>query len=190
MRDETCCFMDYSFQLAPFHIQDSTYHSLCYTSYGALAGMINSSIGPPWMDNQCYDPSHHEQMLYHISLHLRYLNVKTFVSYVCIYQNICLFVTVYCCLCSLWPSLPAVHGGRMRDLWQPNVPPSWGVCGRVWSRIHRWPWQQAVSRSVWQFIVLVFKNNFGHVLKTLPKGEFSCCNMLYRHIACDLSRSV
>ena len=26
--------------------QDSTYHDLCYTSRGALAGMRNSSIGP------------------------------------------------------------------------------------------------------------------------------------------------
>ena len=32
---------------APSHRQDSTYHSLCYTSRGALAGTRNSSIGPP-----------------------------------------------------------------------------------------------------------------------------------------------
>ena len=44
----------YSFQLAarvllyaPSHIQDSTYHSLCYTSRGELAGTRNSSMGPP-----------------------------------------------------------------------------------------------------------------------------------------------
>ena len=44
----------YSFRLtarvllyAPSHRQDSTYHSLCYTSRGALAGMRNSSMGPP-----------------------------------------------------------------------------------------------------------------------------------------------
>ena len=30
-----------------FHRQDSTYHSLCYTSRGALAGTRNSSMGPP-----------------------------------------------------------------------------------------------------------------------------------------------
>ena len=48
--------MGYSFQLAarvllytPSHKQDSTYHSLCYTSRGALAGMRNSSNDPPWM---------------------------------------------------------------------------------------------------------------------------------------------
>ena len=29
------------------HRQDSTYHNLCYTSRGALAGMRNSSLGPP-----------------------------------------------------------------------------------------------------------------------------------------------
>ena len=31
---------------APSHRQDSTYHGLCYTSRGALAGMRNSSMGP------------------------------------------------------------------------------------------------------------------------------------------------
>ena len=54
VREEThCCHMGYSFRLtarfflyAPSHRQDSTYHSLCYTSCGALAGMRNSSVGP------------------------------------------------------------------------------------------------------------------------------------------------
>ena len=32
---------------APSHRQDSSYHILCYTSCGALAGMRNSSMGPP-----------------------------------------------------------------------------------------------------------------------------------------------
>ena len=42
MREETCCchYMGYSFQLAPPHSTDSTQHSLCYTSCGALAGII------------------------------------------------------------------------------------------------------------------------------------------------------
>ena len=31
----------------PSHRQDSTYHDLCYTSCGALAGTRNSSVGPP-----------------------------------------------------------------------------------------------------------------------------------------------
>ena len=46
--------MGYSFRLtprvilyAPSHKQDSTYHGLCYTSRGALAGTWNSSMGPP-----------------------------------------------------------------------------------------------------------------------------------------------
>ena len=46
--------LGYSFRLAarvllyvPSHRQDSTYHSLYYTSYEALAGMRNSSMGPP-----------------------------------------------------------------------------------------------------------------------------------------------
>ena len=32
---------------APSFRQDSTYHGLCYTSRGALAGTRNSSMGPP-----------------------------------------------------------------------------------------------------------------------------------------------
>ena len=45
--------MGYSFRLAardilyaPSHGRNSTYHSLCYTSRGALAGTRNSSVGP------------------------------------------------------------------------------------------------------------------------------------------------
>ena len=54
-REETRCrHMGYSFRLTAMvllytspHRQDSTYHSLCYTSRGALAGTRNSSMGPP-----------------------------------------------------------------------------------------------------------------------------------------------
>ena len=52
-REETCYLhMGYSFRLAarvllyaPSHRQEITYHSLCYTSRGTLAGMRNSSMG-------------------------------------------------------------------------------------------------------------------------------------------------
>ena len=55
VRKETHCrHIGYSYQLtarvllyAPSHRQDNTYHSLCYTSHGALAWMRNSSMGPP-----------------------------------------------------------------------------------------------------------------------------------------------
>ena len=54
VRKETHCHhIGYSFRLtarvllyAPSHRQDSTYHGLCYTSCGALAGTRNSSMGP------------------------------------------------------------------------------------------------------------------------------------------------
>ena len=53
VRKETCCcHIGYSYQLtarvllyASSHRQDNTYHSLCYTSRGALAGTRNSSMG-------------------------------------------------------------------------------------------------------------------------------------------------
>ena len=55
VRKETRCrHIGYSYRLtamvllyAPSHRQDSTYHSLCYTSRGALAGTRNGSMGPP-----------------------------------------------------------------------------------------------------------------------------------------------
>ena len=54
IEETRCRHMDYSFRLtarvllyAPSHRQDSTYHGLCYTSRGALAGTRNSSMGPP-----------------------------------------------------------------------------------------------------------------------------------------------
>ena len=49
-----CRHIGYSYRLtarvllyAPSHRQDNTYHGLCYTSRGALAGTRNSSLGPP-----------------------------------------------------------------------------------------------------------------------------------------------
>ena len=56
VRKETRChYMGCYFRLtarvllyAQSHRQDNTYHGLCYTSRGALAGIRNSSMGPPW----------------------------------------------------------------------------------------------------------------------------------------------
>ena len=55
VRKETSCrHICYSYRLiarvllyAPTHRQDNTYHGLCYTSHGALAGTRNSSMGRP-----------------------------------------------------------------------------------------------------------------------------------------------
>ena len=66
VREETLCrYMSYSFRLAArvllyasSHRQDNTYHGLCYTSRGALAGTRNSSMGPP----RRIDPTTHRTM--------------------------------------------------------------------------------------------------------------------------------
>ena len=54
VKDHSDSEKGYSFRLtarvllyAPSRRQDSTYHGLCYTSRGALAGTRNSSMGPP-----------------------------------------------------------------------------------------------------------------------------------------------
>ena len=53
-KETRCRYIGYSYRLtarvllyAPSHRQDNTYHGLCYTSRGALAGTRNSSMGPP-----------------------------------------------------------------------------------------------------------------------------------------------
>ena len=66
VRKETrCCHIGYSYRLtarvllyAPSHIQDNTYHSLCYTSRGALTGTRNSSV-------LLYAPSQKQANTYH-----------------------------------------------------------------------------------------------------------------------------
>ena len=76
-KENRCRHIGYSYRLtarvllyAPSHRQDSTYHGLCYTSRGALAGMRNSYWVHP-MKDRSDDPSHHERTLLpqsHISL--------------------------------------------------------------------------------------------------------------------------
>ena len=53
-KETRCRHIGYSYRLtarvllyAPSHREDNTYHGLCYTSRGALAGTRNSSMGPP-----------------------------------------------------------------------------------------------------------------------------------------------
>ena len=43
------------FLYASSHRQDNTYHSLCYTSRGALAGTRFSSMGPPMINPHQYN---------------------------------------------------------------------------------------------------------------------------------------
>ena len=54
MEETRCRHMGYSFRLAArvllyasSYRQDKTYHGLCYTSRGSLAGTRTSSMGPP-----------------------------------------------------------------------------------------------------------------------------------------------
>ena len=62
VREETrCCHMGYVFRLtarvllyAPSHIQDSTYHGLCYTSRGELAGTRNNLSETWWLCRRLY----------------------------------------------------------------------------------------------------------------------------------------
>ena len=85
LTENICClhhYKGYFFQLAamvllysPSHRQDSTYHSLYYTSCGALAGTRNSSVGPPWggwSDDQLYL----KQMFYHRATCARNFNIR------------------------------------------------------------------------------------------------------------------
>ena len=102
--------MGYSFRLAArvilyasTHRQDDTYHSLCYTSCGALAGTRNSSMGPPWR----IDPTTHRTMSersYHRATSRSQeiwsvLNIKHTPFPVCVKNKIFTKITIFL----LWP---------------------------------------------------------------------------------------
>ena len=91
VRKETRCrHIGYSFRLAarvllyaPCHRQDNTYHGLCYTSCGVLAGTRNSSMGPPHelMKDRSDDPSHHERILHGATSRSYFINKKLDANY-------------------------------------------------------------------------------------------------------------
>ena len=84
VRKETRCrHIGYSFRLAakvllyaPSHRQDSTYHSLCYTSRGTLVGTRNTHLVHP-MKDRSDDPSHHDRTL----LPRSYISLRTEVGF-------------------------------------------------------------------------------------------------------------
>ena len=104
VREETRCrHIGYSFRLAArvllyaqSHIQDNTYHGLCYTSRGTLAETRNSSMGPP-----------HEGLIRRPiaplanALTLSYVPLPTIRGvhhtdiYMCVCLCVCLFISMY-----------------------------------------------------------------------------------------------
>ena len=77
------------------HTQGNTYHGLCYTSRGALAGMKNSSMG---------NKTNTSKILVHISEHI----ILYVCMYVCMYEcmlcygmkrtYVCMYVYMYICM--------------------------------------------------------------------------------------------
>ena len=106
VRKETRCrHIGYSFRLAarvllyaPSHRQDNTYHGLCYTSRGALAGMRNSSMGPPHEGSirRPTAPWANALPLSYVPLH-RYARLNSIVTLVCVCM--CVYICVCVCLC-------------------------------------------------------------------------------------------
>ena len=78
------------------HRQDSTYHGLCYTSRGALAGTRNSSMGPP-----------HEGSIWRVCVYMciyvcmwMYVYLSVCVcACVCVYMCMWMYQCVYICMC-------------------------------------------------------------------------------------------
>ena len=98
VRKETRCrHIGYSYRLtarvllyAPSHRQDNTYHGLCYTSRGALAGTRNSS----WvrlMKDRSDDPPHHERTLIPRS----YISLLWYELVKCREKTVCLVCYTY-----------------------------------------------------------------------------------------------
>ena len=178
--EETRCHhMGYSFRLAarvllyaPSHRQDRTYHSLCFTSCGALAGTRNSSVGPPWR----IDPMTH-----------RTINECSYHSYISLQDTWSLWLHWMCCA----DNSRDRSSGICPDSWMVTLAPS-GYHGTfvhtsnqghpvtqhihmrakthtyTYNHTHRYRWDQ--SRSVSHF--LFHKNNL-YTITTMEKNVLS-----------------
>ena len=111
VRKETRCrHIGYSYRLAarvllyaPSHRQDNTYHGLCYTSRGALAGTRNSSKGPPHEGSirRPIAPWANALPLSYVPLpgHTVYIFSLTYRLYIYMYIYIYIYIYVYMCMC-------------------------------------------------------------------------------------------
>ena len=96
-KEETRCpHMGYYFRLtarvllyALSHRQDSTYHGLCYTSRGALAGTRNSSMGP-FHERSIRRPIAPWANALTTELHLAPLDREIF--------NVCMYICIWMCV--------------------------------------------------------------------------------------------
>ena len=94
VRKETCCrHIGYSFRLAarvllyaPSHRQDSTYHGLCYTSRGALAGTRLSK-----MNEYLTTPQHKNDLAIESNVMLNHMANEIMLTGLCQYYCIILF---------------------------------------------------------------------------------------------------
>ena len=111
VRKETRCrHIGYSYRLTArvllyeqSHRQDSTYHGLCYTSRGALAGTRNSSMGPPH-EGSIRRPTAPWANVLTTELHLAPTKVQVHASKddVQAFPSLCLkiiYIYIYICVC-------------------------------------------------------------------------------------------
>ena len=145
-REETCCCycMGYSFRLAArvllSHRQDSTYHSLCYASRGALTGMRNNSMVTPWRINLT---THHtiSEYSYHraTSHYLDFVSSEMFIMFVMScnhYRGVKCSSMVRHPLMLQWVVGSIPHGGPI-----PASAPNWinkgcGMCYPVYGMVY------------------------------------------------------
>ena len=80
-----CRHIGYSYRLtarvllyAPSHIQDNTYHCLCYTSRGALAVTKNSSMG--YTDRYTYKHNYTDRYTYKHNYTDRYTHINIIIQ--------------------------------------------------------------------------------------------------------------
>ena len=100
-RRNTSHYMGYSFWLAasdllyaPSHRQKSTFHGLCYASYGVTAGKRNSSIGPPLIHR--IKTPHHSIKNTSLDLFSGFFPILTKASWLVYHErNSCLWESAY-----------------------------------------------------------------------------------------------
>ena len=121
VRTETrCSHIGYSYRLtarvllyAPSHRQDNTYHGLCYTSRGALAGTRNSSMGILFGVLISIWYMYHDQYLIYLSWSISDIRVMISIWYMNEWMKEMFYLTTH--------STHFIYGYMASDIWLSTI---------------------------------------------------------------------
>ena len=192
--------MGYSFRLAARVLlyawpqrQDNTYHDICYTSRGALAGTRNISMRPLWR----IDPTTYRtisERSYHGAPERMYSYNCTsqHIQFICLYVCLLLFLFLF----SNYNRNVLLHHSVCRDIWKGRVSWSTGVqasrASGTSSHVLDFPSTRQQHAGKWNSFLFLFHCLFVCLLiclivvffKSVPLAASACILFNYGNCSC------